>query len=122
MKFAIAYYFLLIYSTAILKPLIPVAEDAVMHCFAEAYHISTVHAKYGNDHLEKEVAAGTDDNDKSNKPAVKDDETITAHIAVAAPQYIFTNTIPEVLCYIELKSALHKIVLNKLVPPPRIFN
>ncbi len=102
--------------------MIPVTEDAIMHCFAEAYHISTVHAKYGNDHLEKEVAAGTDDNDKSNKSAVKDDETITAHIAVAAPQYIFANTIPEVLCYIELKSALHKIVLNKLVPPPKIFN
>jgi hypothetical protein len=44
MKFAIAYYLLLIYSTVILKPLIPVAEDALFHCFAEAYHIASVHA------------------------------------------------------------------------------
>ena len=61
MKFAIAYYLLLIYATVILKPLIPVVEDVLIHCFAEAYHVATVHAKYGNNHLEKELANTNDD-------------------------------------------------------------
>lgn len=82
MKFALAYYLVLIYATVILNPIIPVAEDAVMHCFAEAYHVATVHAKYGNNHLEVALANDAKDDDSKNQTSTKYGEQSTVHISI----------------------------------------
>lgn len=122
MKFALAYYLLLIYSTVILKPLIPVIEDGLSHCFAEAYHIATVHAKYGNNHLENEIAGTSDNTDNSsNKNTLKEDDAVSVHVVSIEENCCFeiANTI---LSYIiQPKSPLCKIVLSKTVPPPKNF-
>src|SRR6476619_1477623 len=77
MKFATAYYLLLIYATVMLKPLIPVAEDALFHCFAEAYHVATVHVLEGKDHVEKEMAAsGAEDATPKNQQSYKAEQPI----------------------------------------------
>ena len=80
--FTKAYYLLLIYSTLMLQPLIPVAIDCWQHTFAEAQHILTVHAKYGSNHLEKELAAASSENgNNKDQNSVKSEETTPVHIA-----------------------------------------
>ena len=65
-----------------LQPLIPIAEDAIEHCFAEAYHVATVHAKYGNNHVEIALADDAKDEDNSKN-------TATHQKPVNKVQYIF---------------------------------
>jgi hypothetical protein len=79
MKFTIAYYLCLIYTTVMFQPLIPLVEDAFAHTFAEAYHIATVHARYGNNHLEKDLA-NTSEGANKNQTSLKQDEAFTVHI------------------------------------------
>lgn len=120
MKFAIAYYLLLIYTTVIIKPIIPVAEDALFHCFAEAYHVATVHAVYGNNHLEKQEANASDDNtNNSAKDILKTEDIVTSHIPVVEENYILPITNAEIFFYMQPSSPLHKIVISKLAPPPK---
>src|SRR4051794_35375252 len=118
MKFAIAYYLLLIYATVILKPLIPFAEDALVHCFAEAYHVATVHAVYGNNHIEKELAANSDNNEKNNKADINTDST-SVHVAVIEQLYSFEFIQPAIFYHMPLKFALPQITLSGLIQPPK---
>jgi hypothetical protein len=118
MKFAIAYYLLLIYATVILKPLIPVAEDAIMHCFAEAYHIATVHAIEGKDHVEKEMAAsGANDDSSKNQKADKAEQTI--HETAIVYTLIPLHPCPLIPGYALLKESLSNICIDFINPPPR---
>ena len=120
MKFAIAYYLLLIYSTVVLKPLIPVAEDAVMHCFAEAYHIATVHAIEGNNHVEKEMAdPGANDNSSKNQKADKTEQTI--HETAVCYTFIHFNPCTSIDGYPFIEESISNIYIDFINPPPRII-
>jgi hypothetical protein len=119
MKFAAAYYLLLIYVTVILKPLIPVAEDALEHCFAEAYHVATVHAVEGNDHVEKEMAAsGANDDSSKNQKADKTEQTI--HETAIDFTFNFLNPYPLIYSYPCINASLSNIYIDFVNPPPRI--
>lgn len=100
-----------------LKPLIPVVEDSLEHCFAEAYHVATVHAKYGNNHLEKEMASTNDDN--NNKNILKDEDAVPAHITIAGENFCFKIIQPEEVFYSSFNCALITTVLDKHIPPPK---
>ena len=39
-----------------LRPLLPIASDTISDTFAQATHITTIHAKYGSNHLQKELS------------------------------------------------------------------
>ena len=119
MKFATAYYLLLIYTTVILKPLIPVAEDALFHCFAEAYHVATVHAVEGKDHVEKEMAAsGADEASPKKQQADKAEqpihETTTDYILSPLTPY------PLISVYPFINESIRNIYIDFINPPPRI--
>lgn len=120
MKFAIAYYLLLIYATVIAKPILPVAEDILLHCFAEAYHIATVHANEGKDHVEKEMAdSGKDDASSKDQKADKAGQTI--YEAVVDLTFSFINPYPLIYHYSFLNESLSKIYIAYINPPPRII-
>ncbi len=120
MKFAVAYYLILIYSTVILKPLIPVGEDAVMHCFAEAYHIATVHAIEGSDHVEKEMAAsGANDDASKNQKTDKDEQTI--HETAVCYIFIPLNSCTSINGYPFIEESISNIYIDFINPPPRTF-
>ena len=71
---------MLVYTTVIIKPVIPIVEDAFAHTFAEVIHIATVHAMYGENHLQKELA-NTSDNDKSkSQNNLKTEDLVPIHI------------------------------------------
>jgi hypothetical protein len=119
MKFATAYYLLLIYATVMLKPLIPVAEDALFHCFAEAYHVATVHAIEGKNHVEKEMAAsGADDTSSKKQQADKAEQSIHE----TTIDYTLSPLIPyPLICvYPFIKESIRNIYIDFINPPPRI--
>jgi len=119
MKFATAYYLLLIYTTVTLKPLIPVAEDALFHCFAEAYHVATVHAIEGKDHVKKEMAAsGAADASPKKQQADKSEQSI--HEATTDYTLSRLTPYPLICVYPFIKESIRNIYIDFVNPPPRI--
>jgi len=118
MKFAAAYYLLLIYTMVIIKTLIPAVEDMLVHSFAEARHLSTIHTTEGSDHVEKEIAADADTDSNKHQKADKAEQTIheTAfdHIFNCLNPYPFTHNYPFT------RESLSNIFIAYVNPPPRI--
>ena len=120
MKFSIAYYFLLLYITVIIKPLIPVVVNAWDHTFAEARHIATVHAKYGAHHLEKQLAPEEKDADGKTQNTVKNSEPVQVHCKSLLTYSIVVGAIPlkQFHPYIHQKLPLTSYAVT--VPPPEV--
>jgi len=120
MKFAAAYYLLLLYATIIVKPIIPVAEDILVHCFAEAHHIATVHAVEGKNHVEKEMAKSGNDDTSSKKQKTDKTEQAIHEIAI---DNSFNLLSPNPLKNIRtlLNISLWSIYIDFANPPPRII-
>ncbi|MEO7209434.1 MAG: hypothetical protein ABIY35_00700 [Chitinophagaceae bacterium] len=118
MKFTLAYYLILLYSTVILNPVIPIVSDILSHTFAEAYHISVVHAKYGANHLQQELTNTTNENGQHKKNLDEQSQTGT-HLPVLMKNIIESNTIqsqkfttlPILFC--------QSVYLKKVSPPPK---
>ncbi len=73
-----------------LKPLLPIVYDCWSHEFNGLEHISLVHAKYGNQHLQKELAensAGNESNKSQN--TVKFEDQVSFHIGQQVIKYNF---------------------------------
>lgn len=118
MKFTTAYYLLLLYALLMLKPLIEITADALSHTFAEAYHIQTVHAKYGNNHVELALADTAADNDTKNN-STKTAEQITVHISVEENNTI-ANLVTTLTNYGNNEPAKLPIVpIGMQIPPPK---
>ncbi len=118
MKFTLAYYLILLYSTVILNPVIPIVSDALSHTFAEAYHIAMVHAKYGANHLQMELTNTTNENSQNKKNLDEQSQTAT-HLPVLLKNNIESNTIQS-----QKFATLHilsytNIYLKKVSPPPK---
>ena len=102
----------------IIHPLIPLAEDGLSHFFAEAYHIATVHAIYGNNHLEEQEAAASGSN-SNEKNMPKEEITISVHITVTEPLCVL-NTISIFKSYFVVSnSCVTKIFQSVTIPPPK---
>lgn len=75
----------------IFKPLIVIVEDALSHAFSEVMHVQTVHANYGNNHVEVELASTNSDNEnRKNHNNDKSEEQVTAHFSQGEYAYDFS--------------------------------
>lgn len=99
--------------------MIPVAEDTLVHCFAEAYHVATVHATEGNNHVEKEMAGSGADAD-SNKTQKTDKAEQTIHETATNFAYEFLYPNPLINYHPFFKVSLSNIFIAFINPPPRI--
>ncbi len=99
------------------KPLILVISDAWSHQFNEIEHISTVHAKYGSNHLQQEVADNTAENNKNQKTLSPEDQV---------PYHFFSNMYnlnfkPDVIAkhhlYFKFKKTLPVFISKYALPP-----
>ncbi len=118
MRHPSAYYLLLLYCTVLMRCAIPVACDELSHIFNEEDHIATIHAVYGNNHVEKEIAADEKDNTKSQS-TVKYEDQIPVHLS-GETYMLTTSTIQPILhssCFAVVQ--LQSIFLPKHIPPPR---
>jgi hypothetical protein len=85
------------------KPIMPLVSDAWSHTFAEAMHIATVHAKYGANHLEQQLASSQKDNPDNSK----NQNTVKA--AEPVPKYYAVFKLP----------MLQAVFISTLAPPPK---
>lgn len=63
------------------KPLVPYAVDMLAHSFWKSSHIKNVHQHHGSQHVHSEIVQSEhDDNDKSQKAAIKVIDPVAIHI------------------------------------------
>ncbi|MDQ6608288.1 MAG: hypothetical protein M3Y85_00495 [Bacteroidota bacterium] len=113
---------MLLYVIVMFKPLIPIISDALSHTFAEAIHISTVHAIYGSNHLEKELANTSSDNANSkSQKNINTEDQVTVHISANECLYDFPVSEADksfsLLKFFNLKAGF----ILKQSPPPKFY-
>ncbi len=101
------------------KPLLPLISDALSHDFNEAIHISTVHAIYGDNHVENEMAAASKDEAGKNGAGIKYEAQTPVHLsgeAFSIASIIKTNSItPALFRLLQLAT----VYLSQPLPPPK---
>lgn len=81
MRSPTAYYLLLLYVSVMIKPLVPFIQDTWSHQFNEIEHLSCVHAKYGNNHLQKELGAEPDNDKSKSQNSLRSEDQVSFHVA-----------------------------------------
>jgi hypothetical protein len=120
MKFTTAYYLMLLYCTVMFNPLIPIIKDALSHSFSEAYHISVIHAEYGANHLENELAnSGAENESGKNQSTVNPEEQVPVHLATGEYAIDFSFSITSEYQPSSKNNSLPAIYLAKHCPPPK---
>lgn len=113
---------MLVYLTVMLNPLIPLVKDAISHSFSEAYHISVIHAKYGANHLENELAGSASENDKDkNQSSIKSEEQIPVHVSIKEYEADFSFSIINKYQPAQKNISLPVVFLAKHCPPPKFI-
>ncbi|MGL4597470.1 MAG: hypothetical protein ACRCYO_08085 [Bacteroidia bacterium] len=110
---------LAVYVLSIFKPLGPLVEDTLAHCFWEMQHIVTVHEERGHFHMHIEMAEETFDGQQQEKNQTKSVKS------VFADAHTFSESFSLVL-FDDSKIYLHPFVCSKqmdfpsftLTPPP----
>lgn len=118
MKFTAAYYLLLIYISVIIRPLVPVMTDAAEHFFQGAHHIATVHAKYGEHHVQITIA-NDEKQSKQTPGTLSQDETVQLHIPVNEYYFSF-SVLDEMINYPRhFNAGVNSGYLSLHAPPPK---
>ncbi len=55
MRKVIVYHLVIIYALAVIRPILPVINDALAHLFFEHHHLETVHHSHGHQHVQSEM-------------------------------------------------------------------
>ncbi len=118
MRWTIAYYLILLYTTVMVKPLIPITSDTLSHLFSETEHIATIHAKYGAHHLEKELSQTNTDN-TNHQTTLSPEEFVLVHIAPNEISYEL-NLYSNIRQYLEMRPHIFNLIfIFKDTPPPK---
>ncbi|MCW3071700.1 MAG: hypothetical protein JWO44_1590 [Bacteroidetes bacterium] len=80
-KKAVVYALLCIYGFALLKPVMPLANDIIAHTFYKMEHLATVHFENGKYHVHQELAAAEQQQHSKGDVPSGIYETLASHIA-----------------------------------------
>ena len=119
MRNLIAYCLLLLYSFAVIKPVLPILKDEMAHIFWKTHHLSTVHHHHGNHHTEKEIAhSAHEEENKENGQVVKIAEPVSLHIVVQS-FFSFQPTFLKKQVFGTANDAVAFLCLDIRYPPPK---
>jgi hypothetical protein len=117
-RFTTSYFLFVLYVIAVFGQLIPIASDFISHSFSEAIHIATVHAKYGSNHLGREIENTTRDN--TNNHSSKITENFDVHL-LSEQYHHDVHGMVHSSDFHSLKSPDAEIIfLNKVSQPPKV--
>ncbi len=113
---------MLLYITVMIKPLIPIIGNLWSHEFNEIEHISSIHAKYGSHHLQRELAESSADNEKGkDQNSLKYENQYPVHLIAA--EYHCTSTVYKIdikyLAFL-LNKLTSEFIFNQ-TPPPKFY-
>lgn len=80
MKRQVATLLLVCYAALLLRPLLPVLEDAMAHMLWKNEHIATVHYENGEYHVHVEISDGEPNSENTAKSLIKQIEPLTFHV------------------------------------------
>ena len=119
MKKIAAYYLLLIYILATVKPILPIVNDMLAHIFNEAEHIATVHQHFGKMHLHHDLKeAAKHDNDANNAALLKATEPVSVHLFYEENTVILPFFVCENSFFYRSQSLPHPME-DVVIPPPK---
>jgi len=81
-----------IYSFAMVKTILPIANDFIAHTFYKMQHLATVHYENGKYYLHSELLANEHNSPAKNSSTVIVDESLAFHILVAVPMRLLFET------------------------------
>lgn len=100
----------------------PLIADVWEHDFNEIAHLSTVHAKYGSHHLQKEVADNTSsDGRNKNSNSLKAEDQVQLHVLVEKCFTSINNSITESYFARLINCMLPSVIIFKEGPPPKFL-
>jgi hypothetical protein len=126
-KKVIVYALLCVYSFALLKPLMPIANDIIAHTFYKIEHISTIHYENGRYHLHAELSEdNTKNNTSQSSTPISLYETLANHISLLEDKSsVNQGLVISFLTSHQTKHPLRAFVKNTSPPPkalPLILN
>ena len=114
----IVYHLVIIYALAVIRPILPVINDALAHLFFEHHHLETVHHSHGHQHVQSEMKIiSLDIQNFNDSDKIKVLDTLDTHFK-ADENNIFSNfffVIQTILFHIEFPSTVN---LSLIKPPP----
>jgi hypothetical protein len=120
MKVPIAYYLMILYVTVMFKPLIPIVTDSISHVFYKAIHIATVHALYGSNHLQKELADSSSESATDKHQSNTTGDQVPVHVpAIDYSDEFSLHRMDKHYSFLKLYKLLPGFMLNNF-PPPRL--
>lgn len=118
MRKVIVYHLVIIYALAVIRPILPVINDALAHLFFEHHHLETVHHSHGHQHVQSEMKIiSLDIQNFNDSDKIKVLDTLDTHFK-ADENNIFSNfflVIQTILFHIEFPSTVN---LSLIKPPP----
>lgn len=122
MKSPAAYYLLLLYVSVMFKPLIPILDDAWSHAFSGIEHISLVHAKYGSNHVQKNIAdAEQSEKNHPSSSTLKNSEQVAYHLTLSNPYNIRQHNVKIVHDFNTPPVTWLNVLVEITSPPPRFL-
>ena len=99
------------------KPLLPVVCDVWSHEFNEIEHVSKVHAKYGANHLQKDLSNESSEN--KNQSSLKSEDQVAFHVFENEIVLDFNLTLNGPNFFLLPYTKLYAVFLSKHIPPPK---
>ncbi len=111
---------MLLYVTIMLKPLVPVVDDWWEHEFNPIKHQIHVHAIYGSNHLQKELADENSNNDNNkNQNTLKSQDQVSFHVSPAISKYGCTLNKSDIQYSSFILNKLPLVLISNQGPPPK---
>ncbi|NTS40750.1 hypothetical protein HRG84_07505 [Flavisolibacter sp. BT320] len=120
MKIIVAYYFLLLYTLALCKPILPAVKDEFAHIFWKAKHLATVHHHHGDHHAEEEIAEAEHNEIDEHPRTTKTFEPISVHLVVETLCGISQQPIHQQQFAVN-SSTISTVSIDKYYPPPKHY-
>ncbi len=117
MSKAFAYYCLLLYLSAIFKPVVPIVKDMLAHSFWKMEHMETIHHHHGDNHAHLEIEKSSDQN-KGTPTATKWEEPVSVHLSLQKT-IVFYNHLLAKKNYRIYNSDLSASIIQMITPPPK---
>jgi hypothetical protein len=118
LKIIVAYYFLLLYTLALCKPILPAVQDEFAHIFWKAKHLATVHHHHGDHHAEEEIAEAEHKGNDKQPATTKTSEPVSVHIVVEILYSISQLSIHKRQFALN-SCTISAVSLDKYYPPPK---
>ncbi len=118
-KKGIVYTFLFVYSSGVLKPLMPLVNDVIAHTFYKMEHLATVHFQNGkyHVHMEQAMEANGQKNDAKGTIPLSAYETLANHLTKKTEELKIYSAAQIAITFFETPPLFMGFINTSTLPP-----